>query len=210
MTRLQGRILALISIPFFLFSVRTAKAVSITALAGVGQSSANVNPTTGFTTGPHAMTYGWGGLVEFKMFPKVYMELGGIYIPRGYQEKAVGISPVEYTMNTLQIPLVLRVYLLPSISVGMGAYYSHAFGSLHSYSVALPAAVTDSAYGPGAYSADDYGAVGSVGLKIGFSKIPFALIVQGRYLYSLNNISNFGNTITMSEMQAFGGIRFGN
>ncbi|MBI2811906.1 MAG: hypothetical protein HYX67_13910 [Candidatus Melainabacteria bacterium] len=184
-------IAALYSIPGF--------SVGITPMVGYAVGSAVFGGTATSTPTNHSPSFGYGLLFEFTMSRKVKFETGGIYIGRGFVDSS-GSGVVTFT--TLQFPLLIRVYVLPGIFVGAGAYFSYGLGS-------VSVGGTSVAYNQLSYGTNDYGPTACLGLKFGLSKLA-GIIVQVRGLYGMANISQApGVTTSLYDLQGFVGIKFG-
>lgn len=180
------------------FSITRAQAFSLTVLGGESFSGGSVTPNEGYTTG---FTPGFGGgiLLGFWMFPSVSFELGTLYMPRGLTQTQSATSSMDITQfNTIQIPALFRVSLLPAISLGVGGFYSYGLGH-----------VVSSYFSQSSLSKTDYGLVGSVSLKVGL--LPFiSFVMDGRYLSGLTNVSLVSEkTLYMKDFQVLAGLRFG-
>lgn len=177
-----------------------SQAIGITPLIGYGLGNALVGGNVTYTASVHPPAIGGGAVVEFNISRKLKIETGGIYMVRGFVESTSPSTTIGF--KTLQFPLMLRVYLLPGISVGAGAYFSYALGSISSNSDGIP-------YNQLSYATNDYGATASFGLRFGLAKSA-GLIVQVRGLYGFPNIAQApGVTTTLYDIQTFAGIKFG-
>ena len=184
---------------------RSAHAFALTPVVGAAQGKATINSTAGYTVGPHSFVYGGGLLFEFKFTRIIAFELGTLYMPRGF---VMNTNPaVEVTFTTLQLPFLMKLYFLPSIAVGIGAYYTRGINSISNSSATGSTTTTN--YDSFTYSPTDYGAVFSLSLKLAFMGAG-AIIVDGRALYGLPNISQqAGISNTLSDYQILVGLRFG-
>jgi hypothetical protein len=171
---------------------------------------AEVSSNTSYTFPSHSLNYGYGGLVGFAMVRNLFTQVGFLYLNRGFDiNTGVASSQQEVTFTTVQVPLILQYYILPSLAVGLGAYFSHGFGNYTTNVTTTPANLCYSAYGTGGYSADDYGAVASLTIKIPLLRI-VSVILDGRYLYGLPNVSQqSGMTVYLRDFQALAGVQLG-
>jgi hypothetical protein len=179
----------------FFGSIRDCHAIALTLLGGYALPGATFIPAAGGAPAPFGLTF--AALVDFQLIPSIHLETGGVYGPRGFTQ-----SGVVTTFTTVQIPLVVRLYVVPSISFGLGGYFSHGIGT---YTVGtLPVA-----YGFTTYGADDSGAIVSASLKVKLISI-FGLVVDARYLYGLQNVNKSpGQSTVLGDFQFFGGLRIG-
>lgn len=181
------------------FTTTRSQALSLTVLGGESFSGGSVSPNDSFTTG-FTPVLGGGILLGSWMFPSVAFELGTLYMPRGLTQTHSVSSQVDTTrFNTIQIPALCRVSILPAISVGVGGFYSYVLGNLVS-----------SYFSASSLSKTDYGLVGSVSLKLDLLPLT-SFVIDGRYLSGLTNVSLIpGTTVYLKDFQVLAGIRFGN
>jgi len=205
--RLKGILILFLTV--FVFHLREAQAFNFTAVAGAPWSTAAVDPVNGFSTSSHYLSYGGGALFGFKMAQKLQMELGVLYLSRGYDRNFPDGTATEYTFTTLQLPLVLKFQVFPALWLGFGGYFSHGIGTVQSYPVNGASSVTNTPYSFSTFGADDYGPMVSLSLK--FSLVPYvSLLVDGRYLLGLANVSQSSNgSIYFRDAQLLAGIMFG-
>ena len=155
----------------------------------------------------HSLFY--GGLVDYKLFKALSLQIGALYGKRGFQENTFE-QATTYSWNALEFPLLIRYTLFPRLTLGLGAYFSYALGS---YSLETSGSPTSSTFGHSfglsTYSATDYGGVLSLALKIRILSW-LGLMADARKLFGLENISHFANkSIFLRDTQVFIGITFG-
>lgn len=191
----------------FILWAPNAYSWSIMPVGAINQGSALFGYTNGHTAGSSVSSYGAGVLFGFRMMPRVFMEVGVLYLTRGFTMEFSGGATTTYQFTTGQIPLAVRIYVLRSVYLGVGGYFAHAIGSV-GYSTSAGDAGSKS-FTEAACGADDYGGLVALGMK--FSLLPFVSIeVDGRYLYGLQNITQLsGATTYFRDIQVLGGIRFG-
>jgi hypothetical protein len=182
--------------------------MNFTPVAAVGLSAGSFAPSTDFTGGALPYQYGGGLLIGFKMYPAFFTELGLLYLPRGFSQTFNDGTTYNISFTTVQIPILIRYYPAPAFSIGAGAYFSHGLGAISGTSSVDPSVVNTQEYGA-SYGADDYGAVVSASLSINvFSSL--GIVVDGRYLTSLVNVSKMGGITTyLNDFQILAGIRIG-
>ncbi len=196
---------------YFIFLVTSFLSSSVFAanysfMAGVEFPSATA-VSTGYTGSPLSFQYGGGLLIGYHMLSSLSAEWGLLYLPRGFNQTFSSTSvasPVVW--NSIQIPLLLRVSLMPTFSIGLGGYFSHGIGSMTTSAGLVPFGGNN---GVNSYGADDYGIVGSAKLKI--ELIPsLSLVIDGRYLIGFVNINkNAGASTVLTDFQGLAGIQFG-
>jgi hypothetical protein len=169
--------------------------------------SASVNAATGYTTSFNPPAYGGGVLIGFRMLRTVSLELGSLYLPRGYQLNSSDGTNSQLTLKSIQVSLGLRFDVLKAVYLGMGAYFSHVLGGatfLQSDGTTSEATLADARFG-----ADDYGVMANVGIHLPLlSRVQ--LVLDGRAFFGLQNISKVpGSTIFLSDYMVLGGFRFG-
>jgi hypothetical protein len=191
---------------FYINWVPDGYAVNLTAVGALGVGNASVSSSAGFSSGFLTSSYGAGILLNFKMARSGSVELGLLYVPRGFQASFSDGTTAAYTFNTVQVPLAFRYDILKTVSIGIGGYFSHGIGNI---AIVGTDSTSQLAYGDGTYGADDSGGLVSLGLKFPLIKV-LSLIVDGRYLYGLQNVSKVpGVTTYLRDLQVLGGIRFG-
>ena len=192
-----------VGIELFFWNENPAFASGFTPVFGYAQGSVNFVPTTGFTTASHSSALLYGFLFDFKAFKALSVEFGTLYAPRGFVDTVTATSVSnELTLNTIQFPFLFKFYLVPSIALGVGGYFSHGMGSIQIGSSTIT-------YKDAGLGADDYGALVSLGLQIAI--LPYvSLMGDFRYLYGLQNISQISSiSTTLSDIQFLAGVRFG-
>jgi hypothetical protein len=125
---------------------------------------------------------------------------GGIFIRSGgtigpslevdalYDGRSLGGT----TLKTLQVPAFIRLYFLPLMNIGLGAYYAQGIGS------------DDSNAG---LKSSDFGLDGSLQVRIPLTGMTH-FIIDARYLYGLTDIVKVGDSKTR-EVNILGGFSFG-
>ncbi len=191
-----------------MLSALDCHALSLIPVVAVAFPTAASDPSNIFTVGSR-YTYGGGVLFRFEMFSKLSLEVGALYLPRGYSESDSVVGTVVNTFDTIQFPALLKYQPFSILSLGLGPYFSHGVGSVHSYPVSDPSQTTDTAYSFSTFGADDYGMVVSAGLDIRILPLT-RWVMDGRYLIGAQNISKMdGTSIYFRDLQIITGLRFG-
>jgi hypothetical protein len=143
---------------------------------------------------------GGGILFDSKLVPEFGFEFGALYITRKVEQTTSftfsGISSSQSSTTTshyLEIPLLLRIWLSPYVSIGAGGYYAKGLGSIDP-----------------SIKSSDYGAVGSLGLHLPLGSSS-SLLIDGRYNLGLKNVDNsgMGQTMKYRDLQIIAGLTFG-
>ena len=139
--------------------------------------------------------------LEYEILPRIAFEIDGIYATRGFQQ-TINTNTSEISLQGIQIPLLLRYYLAPTLSLGAGGYGARQWGS---YQISTPSGLTQGSYGS-TYDAGDYGVTlslaGSIPLLLGID-----FLIEGRYVYGLKNISHIPNeSIYLRDYQLLFGL----
>jgi outer membrane protein W len=148
-----------------LASVASAHAENITldVLGGVGFSNPSIK-SAGIDADKSSKAAFIGGLGANYFFDSSFsVELDALYAQRAFTVK--GTPDAEYKLNTIQIPVLARYWILPSnLSVGVGGYYAETIGD---------GKVNDVSFKPGdlGLNRPDFGLIGSI---------------QGRYAVAAN------------------------
>ena len=186
------------------------------SLVGVGNlplASANLNGAVITLSGK--LTYGGGALIELPLGPRLGLELGGLYLKRRYDSdlSASGVTS-RFELNTIEVPVALKIWLHRAFFLSLGGYVSSIFGEVTESDPAsgLSAAgtVSDLRQRP-----LNYGAMGGLGLSLPLGG-SVALRAEGRYQYALQNsfddeliASSSTNSLKYSEVHAFVGLTIG-
>ena len=167
-----------------------ASAYTVSLVTGYAAGGGLIMPSTGFILKSLQPSLAYGLLAEYKMFPKTTFDTGLIYANRGFVKNMTGAQGVTDSMASLQLPFVLRYYLLPSLACGLGGYFSYLLGNSNGY------ARTDSGF------------VLSSHLKIQFTKA-ISGWVDFRYLHGIQNVATDGTETYLRDLQLLFGIQFG-
>ncbi len=158
-------------------------AAQFSVLGGVNKPLTPSSVSAGFSTLKPAIGYQGGLLVEFPLSSRFGLELGALYQSLRTTVTVSGTDSTSTSKN-LQAPGLFRLWLGRVISLGVGGYYGLSLESGND---------------------TDGGLLGNLqfSLPLGGSS---AFVVDGRYLYSLEDP---GNLDRYTEVQAMIGITFG-
>ncbi len=125
----------------------------------------------------------------------------GLEIDALYDQRKYSSSNVTVTLPAIQIPVLVRMNLIPEVfDYGIGAYYAFGVGDVST------SAGTSSSYSAAGVSSSDFGLIGSLQVTIPIPGIT-KLIADGRYLFGLSNSSSTaGVTAHTREMELFLGF----
>jgi hypothetical protein len=192
--------------------VHRAHAVSI-SLLGVGDLTSLSH--TGFTNASgtelsSSGTFAPGGAValNFMLIPGLSFEVDGIYFQRKYtlSDPSSTLTGITYANNNVEGAALLRIGLIPFLSLGLGGYYCHAIGNMQD--------VTDGSsigYDVAGFTPNDYGGVASVRFSFPIG-MRVAVVADARYQLGLSNVVNApGATASLkySDFMGLVGLRFG-
>lgn len=195
-------------------------------------STLGASPATG------VVGFGAGALLEWRWTRWIGIEVGGIYGQRHHKtriaSRGTGVvlgSPytIDTTLNSslqsfaVEIPVVLRIRLGRYLSLGGGVYYGYGLGHLRvTSSTSTTVYYSDRTYAGTTTDEQimsfekqqlhrsDYGWVGVLGFSIPLGK-SIALILDGRYLHGIKNLSTAPDTtLRWRGIEALVGFRFGN
>jgi hypothetical protein len=185
---------------------KAAYGAAVTPVVGATLGNAIFNPAVGFNTGPHSLAFGGGVLIDSRLAKKLEIELGLLYLPRGYTRLPTNLTNTETTLTAFQGSALIKTRLLPFFTLGAGAYYSRGMGAISIANTTTGTVITEE-YGV-LIKTEDYGLLAAVGIHIGtISYLDIA--VHGRYLWGLQNSSAVaGTTLTLNDLQILTGIRF--
>jgi hypothetical protein len=170
-------------------SVSQAATLSLVGAADVSKPSQNVNTDTYGTK----VGFGGGVLLDFRLMERTMFEIGGLYVNRKPNDTTLGVVT---TLPAIQVPVLLRWYLNPMFSIGVGGYYADGQGNN---------------YAASNLKTSDYGLVGSVGLRFPMT-MTTRFLVDVRYDYGLTNVytdpNSTGDTYKNRDLQALVGFQF--
>ncbi len=178
-----------------LFSLGSAaRAGTTTFVGGYVIGNGDATPLTGFKIRATTPQLGGGLLMAFDLADKgggVQMELGILYMPRGFEKVLDDQSLVTVSQSTLQVPLLVRIPVFSGASLGIGSFVSYALTSTSSLNPL------------------DYGVVGSFAVRFGLRK-KIDLLVDLRYQFGLENLnSSPGFGTHFYDLQGLVGVLFG-
>lgn len=132
--------------------------------------------------------------VEFPVGNHLGLEIDGIYLKR----KLGSSDDLSASFSYIQVPVLLRFWFSPSLSIGAGGYYAFGRGDNFESDVAFNTIVNDT----------DYGLVGVVGLSFPMAK-NFSVMAEGRYSHGLKDILTVGEDAgNWNDIQFLAGLRF--
>ena len=171
----------------------TAMAGSTAIVGGYVIENGYASPLTGFTIQASTPQPGGGVLLGFDLANggEAQIELGVLYMPRGFVEVLDNQSIITVSQTTLQVPLLIRFTVLPAISLGVGGFMTYALTSTRDL------------------NSLDSGLVGSVAVKVGFEK-SVSFLLDFRYQFGLTNLSTVtGFGTQFYDFQGLAGIVLG-
>lgn len=183
-----------------------ASSNALASIAIVGALDSGTETGNGITHSLSAkLGFGGGVLIDHPLGEGAAFEFGALYLTRKFDDTTVGETATE---NMIQIPVLLRLHLVPMISIGAGGYWETGMGNVTDVGDGTGATVSGSYNSVGAKQSD-LGLVGS--LRLHFPMGPGVhFLVDGRYTYGLTNISNLaGGNVTYKDYQVLAGFSFG-
>jgi hypothetical protein len=190
-------------------SATSAQAFELSLVGGADLSKPSIQ-LNGVNTGGVSFkpSFGGGLLMGFESSAITEIQLGALYMNRDYKYP-VASGTGEDSYARYEVPLLLRFTGLPILSVGAGVYYAVPVGT-YTYTQ-TPLGGTSSSTTSNASDAfkNDFGAIGSVALKIPFNPWT-SLLIDGRYEYGLFNITKTaGETFKTRDIEALAGFALG-
>ena len=165
---------------------------------GVGNAYVDGSGAT-FTASQMQPSIGGGVLLEASVVKKLKVEFGALYMVRGFKQST---PDQTVSFGSIQLPLSLKVYVLPAVALGIGAFFSYGLAAV---SVGGGSASFDQA----GYSIRDIGATASASLRFSLAR-PVGVILMVRGLYGGSNFSETpGLKINLFDLQGLVGIKFG-
>jgi outer membrane protein W len=186
---------------FFILPLR-AQAVSVTPVAGGAFGGALVNTAAGYTTSYHTLMIGGGVLFEYYMSRSTSLELGGLYMPRGFVQ-SLPAGDAQITFTTVQVPLMLKVYAFRVFYVGIGGYFTYALGEIERSQGGVASTLP---YNTLSFATNDYGAILNLGMQYPLAP-RLSLALSARFMYGLPNINQSAGTVSLYDAQGLVGIK---
>jgi hypothetical protein len=192
--------LGIASLFLLLIYLPNVHARSLRGLWGYSFPSACLGQNNAFALSSHSPTSTYLLGLEYEVFEDITFEMDAVYATRGFQQ-ILNATTSEISFQAIQIPILLRYYIAPTLSLGVGGYAEWG-----SYQDNSPAGITTGSYSASNYDAEDYGALFSLAARIHvIYTVDF--LIEGRYLYGLKNISHFANTsIYLRDYQLLFGV----
>ena len=138
------------------------------------------------------------------------LEIDAIYVNRKFEIATSAPTDDTISYQALQIPVLLRINLLPGglVSVGAGGYYEVGMGSI-SDTNDTNGSVSSETYSSALIKTSDFGLLGSLRVQIPVF-IRTHVLVDARYLYGLTEQSTAPSTATIKNryVQVFAGLGF--
>lgn len=152
---------------------------------------------------------GFGGLVDFSLFPGFQLQTGALLLNNNYQTLVVNVPNANFGISSLHIPVMVRFSGLPIVSFGAGLYYGMFMGNVSRTDPTSGALVSETTLEAAGISSSDLGGIVSVGLDFPLAVI--SLYVDGRYYFGLKNLYTAATTDTLksSGVLVLAGLKFG-
>jgi hypothetical protein len=175
-------------------------------LVGVGDLTKASNSYNNDSYGSK-VGFGGGAILDFHLMERTSFEVGGLYINRKVDDTTVGTIT---SSHAIQVPVLLRFYLHPMFSIGIGGYWAHGVGNINNEDSNGNITSTVS-YAANDTKTDDEGLVGSVAVRFPLTQT-MRLLIDARYNYGLTNVytdpSGVGATSKNRDIQALVGLQF--
>jgi hypothetical protein len=203
--RLQGMLILALSI-----LASPSYALNFSAVGGLNMSAPTISENGVSLSLSSKSTVGGGALLGFPVAKVMEIEFGGLYLPRRYGLSLGALGSSESTVNSIQVPLLLRFTAAPFISFGAGGYFANMFGNVKTTTTALgETATSEESLADSNMKSSDYGV--ALNARLHFAMAPgVSMIVDGRYNIGLANVyTESGGTIKFSDFQVLGGLTLG-
>jgi hypothetical protein len=151
--------------------------------------------------------FGGGAILDFHLMERTQFEVSGLYINRKTDDTTTGVIT---SSNAIQVPVLLRFYLHPMFSIGVGGYWAHGIGTVKTEDSGGDVTSTGS-YASQSLKTNDDGLVASVAVRFPITQT-MRLLVDARYNYGLSNVYTdplgTGGTSKNRDIQALVGLQF--
>ncbi len=181
-------------------AISVATDLSLVGGSDIGMPTMKINGAS--VPGKTNPTFGGGALLDFRLNMALGLQLGALYMPRSSINTS-NTPNVTTTVDTLQVPVLLRIRLLPAVSLGAGAYYAFGIGNV---TTTINGNSSTQSYAKANMTTSDYGLVGSLAVNLPLSQ-RVAFLVDARYLYGLQNNSTTSNIkLNWADVQVLAGL----
>jgi hypothetical protein len=188
-----------------LMAVSVSQAATL-SVVGVGDLSKASNSDNNDSYGSK-VGFGGGAVLDFHLMERTSFEVGGLYINRKLDDTTAGTIT---SSHAIQVPVLLRFYLHPMISIGVGGYWAHGVGNINNEDSNGNILSTGS-YADNNTKVNDEGLVGSVAVRFPITQT-MRLLIDARYNYGLTNVYtdplSSGATSKDRDIQALVGFQF--
>lgn len=189
-----------------------AQAFELGVLGGLHYTHVAIDPTAAGVKYLSKGAPSFGVYIETSMTPLMGFELGAFYVPRKYQATLDSTNTdVTTTITQFQIPALIRFHLIPLLSFGVGGYYAHSLGDIHTEGKSFNIPVTQNAsYDSQFLSENEFGVLGSVRLEVPILPL-MSVMADVRYLRELKNLNTSATSthIKFHGAQMLVGASFG-
>lgn len=176
--------------------------------------SSNVSTVT--ISGNSGTSYGGGALLSFGL-SRFMVETGALYVQRKAGATMTSTLPAgtltqTMTFTDLQIPLMLRMGLLPMLNVGVGVVYNIGMGNI-SLDQTDPSGIAggnftgkSESYSQAQDASSDLAAAAGVQLNIPLGS-RYGLLLDGNYQFGITNLDTSGNyPLKVNVIQVLAGL----
>ena len=134
------------------------------------------------------------------------LEIGALYINRNIYDQTIGNTE---SLHAVQVPVLLRWWFMPMVSVGVGGYFAQGIGSVSVNNGASVA--TSESFSAADLKTTRFWSHRKCGHQTSDHHPNMRLLIDGRYNYGLTNkftriLLNLGQTIKNRDIQALVGL----
>lgn len=168
-------------------TVYTYHRVELGLVLGMALSSNTNSEPIGLKSATQ-LGFGAGLMFNFNLSPFLSLESGLHYAPRKLSFDAGVVERTE-TYQTLEFPLLARLWLGRIVSFGVGGYTSLGIGDIHTRILAQNAEIFsgDSSYDTNQLKSVDYGLMGSLQFRVPVSD-DVSLLFDSRFNFGLRDL----------------------
>ena len=167
---------------------------TVGAVGAYNNSNVSLTQSNADTTTSSNNEFGGGLLITSQFYRRLGAEIGFFYLQNKSDFSLSGnfTGSGNSTWDTIQIPIMIRFWLFPALSLGAGGYIEHLVGSVKSVTtLTSPFAITDTQSNTPTPT-EGFGAVVSVQFQIPLWR-KLKWVVDGRYEIGLTEFSGLGN-----------------
>ncbi len=169
---------------------------------GYPQSQSDADPEIETSLGA---SLGLGISLGFQLTERMELELGILFLPRKFSITSSNAPRISFNMTSVHYPLLVRYWLTPHFSLGVGPYYAKSSGNIVLHSGDTEQTV---GYSDLNINSNDLGLVASSRFRTPITEL-FSFVLDARISVSTRNLDNSeGKSFRNRDLQTWIGVLF--